>query len=60
MSATITPLSVLPESLIDGVILLASGVLLYIFARTDRKMVRKEGAACIGLYVLYTIYLLLR
>lgn len=60
MSAAITPLSVLPESLIDGVILLASGVLLYIFARTDRKMVRKEGAACIGLYVLYTIYLLLR
>ena len=60
MSAAITPLSVLPESLIDGVILLASGVLLYIFARTDRKMARKEGAACIGLYVLYTIYLLLR
>ncbi len=60
MSAAIAPLSVQPESLIDGGILLVSGVLLYIFARTDRKMVRKEGAVCIGLYVMYTIYLLLR
>ena len=60
MSAAISPLSVLSESLIDGLLLLSSGVLLFVFARTKSRMSRPEGAICVLLYVAYTVYLLLR
>ena len=60
MSAVISPLHVLGESLTDCMILTASAVLLYLFARSDRKMARWEGGVCILLYVFYTIYLFLR
>ena len=60
MSATIQPLNVLPESLIDCVILLASGIILFLFAFTRKTMSRWEGAVCILAYVGYTGYLFVR
>ena len=43
MSATICPLNVLSESIIDCIILLVSAVILYVFARTKKTMNRWEG-----------------
>lgn len=40
MSATICPLNVLSESIIDCIILLVSAVILYVFARTKKTMNR--------------------
>ena len=60
MSAVISPLHVLGESIIDCMILAASALLLYLFARSDSKMVRWEGIVCILLYIGYTAYLLIR
>lgn len=60
MSATICPLNVLSESIIDCIILLVSAVILYIFARTKKTMNRWEGIVCVLLYVGYTAYLLIR
>lgn len=60
MSAAISPLHVLGESLIDTVLLLISAVILLIFARTGRRMTRSEGAACVLLYIAYTGYLFVR
>lgn len=60
MSATICPLNVLSESIIDCIILLVSAVILYIFARTKKTMNRWEGIVCVFLYVGYTAYLLIR
>ena len=60
MSAAISPLTVLSESILDCLLLLASGVLLFVFALTKKRMSRTEGAVCVLLYVAYTIYLLLR
>lgn len=60
MSATICPLNVLSESIIDCIILLASAVILYVFARTKKTMNRWEGIVCVFLYVGYTAYLLIR
>ena len=59
MSATISPLNVLGESVIDCCILAGSAVLLYLFARSKRQMARWEGATCIILYIIYTVYLLI-
>lgn len=60
MSATICPLNVLSESIIDCIILLVSAVILYVFAKTKKTMNRWEGIVCVFLYVGYTAYLLIR
>ena len=60
MSAAISPLHVLGESVIDTVLLLGSAILLFVFARTGRRMTRSEGAVCVLLYVAYTAYLFVR
>ena len=60
MSATICPLNVLSESIIDWIILLVSAVIGYVFARTKKTMNRWEGIVCVFLYVGYTAYLLIR
>ena len=60
MSAVISPLHVLGESVIDTVLLLGSAILLFVFARTGRRMTRSEGAVCVLLYVAYTAYLFVR
>lgn len=60
MSATICPLNVLSESIIDCIILLVSAFILYVFARTKKTMNRWEGIVCVFLYVGYTAYLLIR
>lgn len=60
MSAAIYPLNVLNESIIDCVILLVSGIVLFIFAFTKKTMNRWEGATCVLLYAAYTVYLFIR
>ena len=60
MSAAICPLTVLGESIIDAILLLISAVLLFVFARTGRRMTRSEGAVCVLLYIGYTAYLFVR
>lgn len=56
-SAIISPLHVLNESIIDCVILLASSILLFIFAKTKQQMSKIEGGICIVLYLTYIVYL---
>ena len=59
-SATLSPLTVINESIIDCIILLVSSILLYLFAKTNKSMIRKEGLLCILLYIIYTAYLFIR
>lgn len=59
-SAVISPLSVLAESLVDGMIMVATGVLLFVFAKTKGEMDKKEGILCVLIYVAYTIFLFIR
>ena len=60
MSSVISPLHVLDESVIDCLLLTVSAVILYLFARSKKKMTHLEGAICILLYISYTAYLLIR
>lgn len=59
-SAVISPLSVLGESLVDGMIMVATGVLLFLFAKTEGEMDKKEGILCVLIYVAYTVFLFIR
>ena len=60
MSASVSPLHILPESLIDCGILLVTSVLLFLFAHTKKSMNRKEGIICILIYIFYALYLVIR
>lgn len=60
MSAVISPLNVLSESLIDGIIMTITGVLLFFFGKTKGEMDKKEGIICILIYIAYTIFLFIR
>ena len=60
MSATISPLHILSESVIDCAILLVSGILLFVFSYTKKSMNRTEGAICVLSYIGYTAYLFIR
>ena len=60
MSAVVSPLNVLSESLVDGIIMVATGVLLFFFGKTKGEMDKKEGIVCILIYVAYTIFLFVR
>ena len=60
MSAAISPLNVLSESLIDGIIMTITGVLLFFFGKTKGEMDKKEGIICILIYIAYTIFLFIR
>lgn len=59
-SSFISPLTVLNESIMDGMILFASSLFLYGFAKSKGSMDKREGALCILFYLLYTFYLLQR
>ena len=59
-SGVISPLTVLAESLVDGIIMVATGMLLYIFAKTKHEMNKVEGIICVLVYVAYTIFLFVR
>lgn len=59
-SAILSPMNVLAESLIDGMMMISVAVVLFLFAKTKGIMERREGLICVAMYILYTAYLLLR
>lgn len=59
-SAVISPLHVLNESITDCALLLLGSIILFIFAKTGRRMSRLEGFTCLSLYAGYTAYLFVR
>ena len=59
-SAMMSPLHVLFESICDGMILILTTVILYIFASSKEKISYKEGMICIFFYLCYMLYLFIR
>ena len=60
VSSVLTPINVAPELFIDTIILIAVGILIFIFSYTGRKTNRIEGLICTLLYVAYTAYIIIR
>lgn len=59
-SSVLTPINVAPELFIDTIILIAVGIMIFIFAYTGKKTNRTEGIICTLLYVAYTAYIIIR
>lgn len=60
MSSALTPIGVVPEALIDAFIMLIVNILGWFFCLKDKRMGRKEGIFLVILYIVYTVYLLMR
>lgn len=60
ISATLTPIAVLGNNIIDLVFLVVASGLVYIFCLGRQKVSRTEGITMVGIYVFYTVYLLMR
>ena len=60
MSSSFTPIAVVNEALIDNIVMMAVNAIGFVFCLTGKRLNRVEGAVMIGIYVLYTVFLLLR
>ena len=60
VAAAISPITFLMENVIDIAILLAFSLITYLFCRTNKQLGKKEGAAMLGLYAAYMVYICVR
>lgn len=60
ISGIITPIAVDLTAVIDGVVLLAIGIISYVWYRTSQKLSRIEGIAMVIMYVEYMVYIIIR
>ena len=60
LAATISPVTMYMENLIDAAILIGASVLVWIFAWSKEKIVRIEGIAMLILYAAFMVYICIR
>lgn len=60
MSASFTSITVISENIIDAVIMFSVNALGYLFCLKDKRLDRKQGIFLIIVYIVYTVYLLMR
>lgn len=59
-AGAISPMEVLMENVIDAIILIGMSVVVWIFAWTEKKINRAEGAVMVAIYAAYMGYICLR
>lgn len=59
-SSALNAIAVVPEVLIDGAILIAVNVIVFIFCKTKKRVDRWEGIVCVLMYCAYTAYIIMR
>ncbi|MBQ3426606.1 MAG: calcium/sodium antiporter [Clostridia bacterium] len=60
MSSSANPVGVVPEAMKDALIMLGVNALGYVYCITGRRFARWEGISLVCIYVIYTVYLVLR
>lgn len=59
-TTALTPISSTIASLIDAIFLVVVSIIMYLFCRSDKKTSRMEGAISVAIYIMYTIYIIMR
>ena len=59
-SSIVNPLTISYNSLIDMIVMVISGILVYVFAIKDQKITKPRGIVMLILYFSYVAYLLVR
>ncbi|MGN0162013.1 MAG: sodium:calcium antiporter, partial [Candidatus Ornithomonoglobus sp.] len=60
LSSVANPIGVVPEALIDAFIMLGVNALGFFYCIIGRKFARWEGVSLFCIYIVYTVYLILR
>lgn len=60
MSSSFTSIAVVPDAIIDAFVMLGVTALCYILCVKDKRIGRKEGIFLVALYIVYTVYLIVR
>lgn len=60
VSATISPITIIGDSITDTIILSILSVVILFMAFTKRKISRAEGIIILALYIIYTYYIIVR
>jgi cation:H+ antiporter len=60
IASTLTPINAVPELIIDTAILIFVTIMILIVAKTGKKTNPAEGIVCVALYIIYTIYIIMR
>ena len=60
MSSAFTPIGVVPEALTDCLVMIGVNVLGYLFCLKGRRLGRVDGIILLIVYIVYTVYLLMR
>lgn len=60
IAATVSPMTMLKENLIDAIILIVLSVLVWIFAWRKKKLNRAHGVIMIAIYAAYVVYICMR
>lgn len=60
IAASISPVALISVNLIDILVLIGFSILVLVYAITGKKVTRAEGASMVCLYLIYTIYIILR
>lgn len=60
MSAVLSPLTAIRESLLDESVLIVVSILMFVFGKTNKKTTRAEGIVCVACYIGYMVYAVVR
>lgn len=60
VAAAVSPMEVLMENMVDGMLLMAMSIVTLVFAWKKQSINRWEGAAMLGMYIAYIFYICLR
>lgn len=60
IASTISPISVESQLIVDMIVLILIHVLLFIFCYTRDTISRFEGTCLVSMYIIYTVYIILR
>lgn len=60
IAAAISPLQLITENIIDIIVLIGFSIVVWVFGISKKKISKAEGIVMIGLYLLYSAYIIIR
>ena len=60
IASAISPISLISENVIDILVLIIFSIAVWAFARSERKITRREGIVMVLMYLIYSAYIIMR
>lgn len=60
IASAISPMSLISENVIDILVLIIFSIVVWAFARSEKKITRREGIVMVLMYLIYSAYIIMR